>query len=72
MSRQKAIRSFDAPTVRRDLQSRGIYVRSGSNEGLLEEAPGAYKNVHDVVAVVCGAGLTEKVARLTPIAVIKG
>lgn len=72
MSRQKAISSFDAPTIRRDLQNKGIYLRSGSNEGLLEEAPGAYKDVDDVVAVVCGAGLTGRVAKLTPVAVIKG
>jgi len=72
MSRQKAISSFDAPSIRRDLQKKGIYLRSGSNEGLLEEAPGAYKDVDDVVAVVCGAGLTGKVAKLTPVAVIKG
>lgn len=72
MSRQKAISSFDASVIRRDLQNKGIYLRSGSNEGLVEEAPGAYKNVDDVVSVVCGAGLTEKVAKLTPIAVIKG
>jgi len=39
---------------------------------LAEEAPQAYKDVDDVVAVVCGAQIARKVARLVPVAVIKG
>ncbi len=72
MSRQKAISSFDASIIRRELRERGIHVRSGTTQSLLEEAPDAYKDLDVVVDVVCGAGLTGKVARLTPIAVIKG
>ena len=72
MSRQTAISSFDASAIRREMQDRNIHLRSGSTEGLLEEAPGAYKDLDSVVDVVCGAGLTGKVARLTPLAVIKG
>jgi len=49
-----------------------IYLRSGSDEGLVEEAPQAYKDVSQVVSVVCDAGLTGKVARMRPIGVIKG
>jgi tRNA-splicing ligase RtcB len=40
--------------------------------GLAEEAPVAYKDVSRVVAVVHGAGIAHKVARLQPLAVIKG
>jgi tRNA-splicing ligase RtcB len=40
--------------------------------GLAEEAPAAYKDVNRVVDVVHGAGIARKVARLTPVAVIKG
>jgi tRNA-splicing ligase RtcB len=40
--------------------------------GLAEEAPAAYKDVGRVVAVVHGAGLARRVARLVPLAVIKG
>ena len=54
------------------MTSRDIYLRSGSDEGLVEEAPQAYKDVENVVDVVCGAGLTGKVARLRPIGVVKG
>jgi tRNA-splicing ligase RtcB len=39
---------------------------------LAEEAPQAYKNVDMVVETVCGANIASKVARLRPVAVIKG
>jgi len=37
-----------------------------------EEAPQAYKDIEEVVKVVCGAGLSKSVARMVPMAVIKG
>jgi len=40
--------------------------------GIVEEAPGAYKNVEDVVRVAEGAGLTKIVARMVPLGVVKG
>ena len=49
-----------------------IYLRNGTVEGLLEEAPGAYKDVDEVIRVVCDAGLTGKVIKLRPVGVVKG
>ena len=72
MSRHQAKRSVQGPTLRRELEARGIHVRAGSMSGLAEEAPVAYKDVDRVVEVVHGAGIAQRVARLTPIAVIKG
>jgi tRNA-splicing ligase RtcB len=40
--------------------------------GLAEEAPQAYKDVDSVVDVVIRANIAKKVARLRPLAVIKG
>jgi tRNA-splicing ligase RtcB len=40
--------------------------------GLAEEAPQAYKDVETVVNVAHGAGISKKVARTRPIAVVKG
>jgi tRNA-splicing ligase RtcB len=40
--------------------------------GLAEEAPQAYKDVDEVIETVSGAGIARKVARLVPVAVIKG
>jgi len=72
MSRQKAKKSVQGAGLRDQLEARGIRVRAGSMPGLAEEAPVAYKDVNRVVAVVHGAGIARMVARLKPLAVIKG
>lgn len=72
LSRKAAIDSLTEEGVRKEMADRNIYLRNGSTEGILEEAPEAYKDVDEVIKVVCDAGLTEKVAKLTPIGVIKG
>ena len=72
MSRKAATRTYDAGEVVRSLDKRGIYLRAASRAGVVEEAPGAYKNVEDVVRVAEGAGLTKIVARMVPLGVVKG
>ena len=72
MSRRKAKRSINGSELRRELEARGIKVRAGSMPGLAEEAPDAYKDVDAVVEAVTGAGIARKVARLRPVAVVKG
>lgn len=72
MSRAKAKKQVRGEKLREDLAARGIVVRAGSLAGLAEEAPSAYKDVSRVVAVVARAGLARMVARLEPLAVIKG
>ena len=56
----------------RELEDRGIIVRSAGMATLLEEVPEAYKDVSEVVEVVERAGISRKVARLVPMGVIKG
>ena len=72
MSRKAAVSSIDAKSIKEGMASINIYLRNGSDEELVEEAPQAYKDVDRVVEVVCNAGLTGKVARLRPIGVVKG
>lgn len=72
MSRSAAKRQVVGADLRRRLESRGIQVRAGSMSGLAEEAPEAYKDVDAVVEVVDGAGLARRVARMRPLAVMKG
>jgi tRNA-splicing ligase RtcB len=72
MSRSKAKKLIWGEDLRKELQSRGIHIRAGSMAGLAEEAPQAYKDVDIVVDTVAGAGIANKVARLRPVAVIKG
>jgi len=72
MSRTAAVGGLRASDVKNEMRKSNIYLRCGSDEGLLEEAPAAYKDVDEVIKVVCNAGLTDKVAKLTPIGVVKG
>jgi tRNA-splicing ligase RtcB len=72
MSRKKAKKTVWGEDLRDKLQAEGIHVRAGSMAGLAEEAPQAYKDVDAVVEVVSGAGIAKKVARLVPVAVVKG
>jgi len=72
MSRHQAKRYVQGAALRQELEAGGIHVRAGSLGGLAEEAPAAYKDVDRVVDVVHGAGIAKRVARLTPLAVIKG
>ena len=72
MSRKQAKRTVRGDQLRAELEGRGIQIRAGSMPGLAEEAPQAYKDVDAVVEVVAKAGIAKKVARLRPVAVIKG
>jgi len=72
LSRHKAKKEIRGERLRDELEKRGIHVRAGSMSGLAEEAPQAYKDVDEVVETVAGAGIARKVARLRPVAVIKG
>lgn len=72
MSRHEAARRVSGQEVIKDLESKGIIVKCYSSREIAQEAPLAYKDVDQVVNVVCGAGLAGKVARLMPLAVIKG
>jgi tRNA-splicing ligase RtcB (3'-phosphate/5'-hydroxy nucleic acid ligase) len=72
ISRRKAKETVDYNELRRALHDAGIEVRAGSAKGLIEEAPEAYKAVDQVVDVMAETGIAAKVARLRPIAIIKG
>lgn len=72
MSRMRAKREVNATELRERLAKLGIAAEAGSMKGLVEEAPEAYKDVDAVVDVVHRAGIAKKVARLRPVAVVKG
>ncbi len=72
MSRSKAKKQIRGDELIRSLARKGIHIQAGSLSGLAEEAPEAYKDVDEVIEVVAAAGLATKVARLRPLAVIKG
>ena len=72
MSRAKARKMVRGTELRDQLRNRGILICAGLLSALAEESPVAYKDVSRVVEVVHKLGIGRKVARLEPVAVIKG
>jgi tRNA-splicing ligase RtcB len=72
MSRTQASKRWNGRQVIDELAARGILIRSPSQRGVAEEAPGAYKDITEVVDAADRAGLARKVARLEPLVCIKG
>ena len=72
MSRTAARKTIDSSALRQRLESSGIHVRAKTPNVLAEEAPEAYKDVDEVIALTASANLARPVARLRPFAVIKG
>jgi len=72
MSRHQALKQWNGKQVVEELERRGILIRSPSLRGVAEEAPGAYKDVTEVVEATERAGLARRVAKLLPIVTIKG
>jgi tRNA-splicing ligase RtcB len=72
MSRRAASKRWRGRQLVDELADRGILIRSPSMRGIAEEAPGAYKDVSEVVDAADRAGLARKVARVEPVICIKG
>jgi len=72
MSRTAAKKGRDVRTEIQKLEAKGIFLRSETRDGILEEIPEAYKDIESVIEVVDRAGLAQRVARLRPLGVIKG
>ena len=72
MSRHQAKRSYRGESLKKDMEARGIYVRNRHLGRAAEEAGAAYKDIDAVVEATELAGLSKKVARMTPIGNIKG
>jgi tRNA-splicing ligase RtcB len=72
LSRHQALKKWRGEQIIKELQSRGIYVHPASFKVAAEEAPGAYKNIRNVVNITDGAGISKKVVRFVPLGVVKG
>jgi tRNA-splicing ligase RtcB len=72
MSRTRAKTLWQGKPLIRELAGRGIVIKSHSAKGAAEEAPGAYKDVDEVARVAEEVGLSRRVARVVPIACVKG
>jgi tRNA-splicing ligase RtcB len=72
MSRSAAIRTLRGEEIKKQLQEKDIELEAGSWKGIAEEAPQVYKDVDEVVKVSHEVGIATLVARLKPLAVMKG
>lgn len=72
MGRKNAMNSIKYLDVKKELDKKNIYVKCSNQKGIVQEAPETYKDIDEVVNVSDQLGLAKKVARLRPLAVIKG
>ena len=72
MSRTRAKQLYRGEQLQKDMESRGIYVKTTSFAGLAEEAGGAYKDIDEVIETAHNAGISRKVVKLVPIGNVKG
>jgi len=71
-SRSAALRNLMGEKIKADLEKKGIEVMAGSWKSLAEEAPEVYKDIDEVARVSNEVGIGNLVARLKPVAVMKG
>ena len=72
LSRSQAKKTLDGKALKRSLELQGVRVHASTPNVLSEEAPDAYKDVDEVIRLTAKAGLARPVARMNPLAVIKG
>jgi tRNA-splicing ligase RtcB len=72
LSRHAAKKLASGRRIEEELAARGIVLRAAGRGTVAEEISEAYKDVTEVVEVVQQAGIGRIVARLRPLAVIKG
>jgi tRNA-splicing ligase RtcB (3'-phosphate/5'-hydroxy nucleic acid ligase) len=72
LSRKAASQRYNASRVIEELEKKGIVLMASGKDTISEEAPGAYKDIDDVIGAVNGAGISKKVCRMRPLGVIKG
>ena len=70
--RREALRTLNYASVMEELKKKGIVAVGKSKRTLVEEAPQAYKDVDRVVEIVDAVGISKRVVRLIPLAVVKG
>jgi len=67
-----ALKNLKIEDVEKELALKGVMLKTNSKKGILEEAPEVYKDVDEVARVSDELGLGKLVAKLKPLAVVKG
>ncbi|MBW2998243.1 RtcB family protein [Candidatus Woesearchaeota archaeon] len=71
-SRFQAKKDYKSESILEQLNKKGIIIKGHSMKGLVEEAPGVYKDVNEVINVMSEVDMVKKVVRMKPVIVIKG
>ena len=71
-SRTQALKQAQGRDLFQEMKDRGVTLMATGRRTVAEEMPEAYKNVDAVVEAIAMAGISQKVARLRPVGVIKG
>ncbi len=72
LSRSQAKKNFTAEEIEETLDENGIIIKATTKNVIAEEAPGAYKDVDNVVKISDSVGIARLVAKVSPLAVTKG
>jgi tRNA-splicing ligase RtcB len=72
MSRTKAKEIVKGKQLQKEMEKKGIYVKTATYSGLAEEAGIAYKDISEVIKTMDEIGISKKVFSLKPIGNIKG
>lgn len=71
-SRSYALKHYRGEMVVKELSAKGIEVKGTGWKGIAEEAPAVYKDIDEIARVSHGIGIGNMVARLVPLATLKG
>lgn len=72
LSRRQAKKISKGRSILDELKAKNIRAMAASRSTLAEEIPEAYKDVSEVVATITGAGVARTIARIRPVAMVKG
>lgn len=72
LSRNEARETLSFEEACLAMENVGVFVKARGRKGMVEEAPGSYKDVDEVVRVCDSAGLGRKVLKMRPVLVVIG
>ena len=72
MSRHAARRHGRGRSIEAEMEKIGIIVKAATKNALSEEMSDAYKDINNVIEIISNSGISNKVAKFKPLAVIKG
>lgn len=72
MSEEKALKKFKTDDINLILKNFGVFLKTRNKDSILAEAPGAYKDIEEIIKSITKSHISLRVARLKPIGVIRG